>query len=101
MIRLRTLLYTSLLALTAGCGTPANTSISAASYSSSCSVEADCVAIFVGNQCSCGCEYAAINRSDLSRYQADKARISCVEDFVCGPCMSATATCTAGRCVIK
>jgi hypothetical protein len=99
MIRLRTLLYTGLLALAAGCG--AVTSISAESYNQSCSVEADCVEIFVGDVCSCRCDYAAINRSDLSRYQADRARITCLEQKLCGPCQSAAATCTAGRCVIK
>lgn len=99
MIRLRTLLYTGLLALAAGCG--AVTSISAESYNQSCGVEADCVEIFVGDVCSCRCEFAAINRSDLSRYQADRARITCLEQKLCGPCQSAAATCTAGRCVIK
>jgi hypothetical protein len=81
----------------AACGQ--GTSISAADYAQTCAAEPDCTPIFVGDLCSCRCDYAAINKSDLARYEAARARITC--DKQCAPCQSATATCTAGRCAIK
>jgi hypothetical protein len=108
MTRMKTLLcstlLSSLMALTAACGGGNNEDpnvISASSYSATCSMESDCVEIFVGDQCACQCQYAAINRSDLPRYQADRARIYCPMTQLCQPCQSASATCTAGRCAIK
>ncbi len=86
-----------------GCGAPASPppSISAASYNQACTVPDDCTPVLVGELCDCRCSYAAINKADQARYDADRARISCSGDKLCGPCQQATATCTAGRCAIQ
>jgi hypothetical protein len=81
-----------------GCG--ANTTITAASYKSSCSVAADCAAVYFGDTCGCVCFNGAINRSDLPRYQADLAAVqsSCAPKACLADCANPSPTCTAGVC---
>lgn len=90
----------ALAALSLGaCGAPQT--LSAESYAQSCAADTDCVPVLVGDLCNCVCNYAAINRSDEARYNQDRARITCSSGKVCGPCQSAQALCTAGRCAAR
>lgn len=58
----------ALLGALCGCG---STTINPVGYNTSCSAAADCAAVFFGDVCGCSCENAAINKAELTRYQAD------------------------------
>ncbi len=95
--------FSAAVLLVTACGgsTTTSTTILLDSYQQSCVVDADCVAVLIGDLCSCRCDYGAISRSEQARYDDARARISCGGDRVCGPCQSAQATCTASRCAVK
>ena len=67
-------------------------------YDQTCAKDEDCVAVKNGDIC-CGCPDAAINTSELARYQDDlgtcaaQCDIGCVGDPI--------AVCSAGKCGIK
>ena len=82
----------SIAILLAGC----STTIDPADYEQSCGADDDCVAILVGDVCECGCDTAAINKVDESRYNEDRASISCSND--CGACPGAKGICRSGSC---
>ena len=73
------------------------------SYSTKCTVAADCVGVFFGNQCEpCGCPNAAIATSARVTYEADRssalAACGARETIACGPCQDKPIACTAGAC---
>lgn len=86
-----------------GCG---STVISTHGLSTTCSVDADCVAVFVGDACQvCGCANAAIALSSQAAY--DKER-SAAEAWcgprpkaLCAPCVETRVGCSSGTCVVK
>lgn len=67
-------------------------------YDQSCTKDADCVVVKDGDIC-CGCPDAAINVSELERYQDDlgtcdaQCDIGCVGDPI--------AVCSAGKCGVQ
>ncbi|MDP1825325.1 MAG: hypothetical protein Q8L48_18860 [Archangium sp.] len=62
------------------CGDP--TILDGKAYSRACAVSADCVGVFLGNQCeACGCPNAAIASSDKVTYEADRSSALAA----CGP----------------
>lgn len=64
----------------------------------SCTTADDCVAVLVGNLCDCACNYEAINKKDLSRFQEQgKNSGSCGQ--TCGVCLNARVTCNSGQCI--
>ena len=62
----------------------------------SCSTVDDCMAVLLGDVCSCACEYGAINAAEAEAwadYDAD-LRVECGEDiYDCGPCPDAVLSC--------
>ena len=64
----------------------------------SCTITDDCVAVLVGDLCNCECNYEAINKKDLLKFQEqDKNSRSC--DKTCGVCLNARVTCNSGQCI--
>lgn len=89
------------LLLAASCGDPRI--IDGKSYSTQCSVAADCVGVFFGNQCeACGCPNAAIATSARITYEADRssaiATCGAREAIACAACQEKPVACTAGVC---
>jgi hypothetical protein len=83
---------TALLAL-AGCGSD----IDANDYDRSCTLDEDCMVIFVGDTCGCSCDTSAINVSDRDAYLDDSdPGPTC--DIQCGACAAAEAVCAQGVC---
>ena len=78
----------------AGC----STEIRAKDYNQKCSVNAECAAIFVGDVCACGCESGGINRTDLTKAEADRAALRCSSTNLCKPCAAVEGFCQAGTC---
>jgi hypothetical protein len=83
------------------CSSP-SPNISASEFNQSCVQATDCVQIGTGAGCCPGCGDAAINKLDLSKYQAmDAQRQAACTGTLCdpGPCLYMGVACTAGRCV--
>jgi hypothetical protein len=76
--------------------------INPADYNQGCVTSEDCIAVWVGDVCSCACNGAAINKSDQARYAADvQSRLSHCGPFPgCGVCDQVRTTCMAGRCAV-
>jgi hypothetical protein len=88
------------LVLAMSCG---STVISAKGLSTSCSVDSDCIAVYLGDACaSCGCANAAISKSSQSAYDQEDAdaRQACWPRRTpsCG-CIATAAACSNGTCV--
>lgn len=58
------------------------TVVDVAEYDQSCTEDSDCVAVKDGDIC-CGCPNAAINKSDLDRYNDDLGTCSAQCDIGC------------------
>jgi hypothetical protein len=96
----RTLQIMTLLLAFGACGSP---TLDGASFDTACVADQDCVGVFLGDPCSsaCDCPNAAINKSDLARYQSDLAadRAACSSKSACvADCVAPTATCKLGVC---
>lgn len=70
--------------------------------SKSCTTDAECVAVYVGDACGdCACANSAIATSDLTRYQseANAATAQCgpFKARAC-PCAAFPVVCSAGTC---
>lgn len=90
-----------LAVLLSGCGG----GLHASSYSQTCSVASDCVAVFSGDLCNgCGCPNEAINVSDQRRYEADAraytALCSPLRPRCLADCIQVFPACSAGRCTL-
>jgi hypothetical protein len=84
------------ISLLGGCGTD---TLLAEDYETSCAKDDECVSVLVGDMCECACSFGAIRASEQSRYDTDRADISCSTD--CGPCPAAPpAACVEGRCAV-
>ncbi len=95
MLRRLTVLFATFGASVAACGGP--TTLDVGRYDRSCTSASDCVA--VTTDACCGCPTAAINQSDLGRYEADLQAASkncgaCTEK----PCVPVLAACVGGLC---
>lgn len=91
-----------LLAACSGTGTLPD--IRASDYNQSCRTASDCVLIDEGSSCCGACGNAAINKADLSKYQADaKPRMDACRETACPAiaCAFAAPMCTAaGKCEV-
>src|SRR5262245_14841610 len=99
MRRVKSLLSFFLLA---ACGGSDTTPLNTDGYNKACSADADCVAIHSGQICGgCTCANDAINRADLSKYQAALKAIadSCSKPPLECPCHAPMAGCVQGVCV--
>jgi|JI10StandDraft_1071094.scaffolds.fasta_scaffold12654_7 hypothetical protein len=100
-----------LILLSALVVTACDTTIEAKDYKQTCSTDAECVPVFVGQFCNggCGgCANAAINQSDVSRYTSDVTTITnaCVRvgpPVLCAAaaCRQPEAACVNGACALK
>jgi hypothetical protein len=85
-------------------GCPGNTTLDASRYQTTCVVDSDCVAVFMGDICSaCTCHNDAISTSSRGRYNGDVGGIApwCPQNFsTCGACPTVTAGCDAGQCQV-
>lgn len=84
------------LLFASSCGNP--TIIDGESYSRACTANADCVAVFFGNQCDpCGCPNTTIATQDEVTYHADRsaALAACGPrpEIACGPCQDRRPFC--------
>lgn len=80
--------------------------LSVTDYSTTCTVDADCTPVFVGDPCTgCSCSNASINVSSRAKYDADAAaqarlcsplRPQCLAD-----CAQAVVVCLPGGCALK
>jgi hypothetical protein len=94
------LFFAALLAMSCG-----STVISSKGLSTACTVDADCVAVYLGDVCGvCDCPNAAIAASSKASYDTE------VSDAqkLCGPrtaiacdCIQVSAGCSSGTCVKK
>lgn len=80
---------------------PAQHTIDVADYDTSCVDTSDCAPVFAGDLCGvCDCPTAAINSSELAKYQAEVA----VKDVGTPPneclCPAIPKGCVAGQCVL-
>ena len=95
----------SLLAL-AACNDGLDTNLQLSSYDTSCNVEADCIAAFVGDPCTttCQCPNAAINVTDYSHEQTDLMAMTALcsaPPAVCKvSCAVPTPACKSGVCTL-
>lgn len=82
------------------CGSSAP-DIRASDYDQTCTSASDCAVIQEGSGC-CGCGNAAINKKDLTRYQADakRRREACGGKACAVDCQISTPTCVAGTCSV-
>ena len=67
----------------------------------SCDAPEDCMAVLLGDVCSCDCTYGAVNiaESDAWADQDADLRAGCGEDTPeCAPCPDATLSCDANVC---
>ena len=100
----------SLLVLLAGwftgCGGSVSHTISATEFQTSCSVDTDCVDVYVGSLACCGdgCPNAAISQASYSAYEAALSSRTPICDPA-PPCLALTnaeckvgAACTNGTC---
>lgn len=103
----RALLLTLLVAAL-GCSEEAptpnspDTTMSVEGYSKTCSAAADCILVFTGNVCGCGCTQEAIATTEGSRYAAEteEKRKSCTDVLSCQPCPETLqAVCEQGSCI--
>lgn len=72
-------------------------------YSKSCVTADDCMAVFFGDVCSCGCDYDAIAKSEEPKYRADRsdAYDYCVGLYHCDACQPpGPVACNAGKCAM-
>jgi hypothetical protein len=100
----------ALLLLTAGiapgCGSESDnptmdTNIGVEGYDKSCATDTDCVSVFVGNVCGCGCDEEVIRASELDRFnqEVQSRRAQCGQVLTCAPCPdSPPPICKAGQC---
>ena len=88
-------------AVASACGS-ASPSLRLSDYERNCGANTDCVPIAVATQCKCPlCNNAAINRVDLTKYNADRAKYdSECQGTACSnvACPSVTAYCSNGTC---
>lgn len=93
----KSLLWSFLLvAAPAGCSDV----ILASDFDQSCTADADCVTVLVGDICECGCESGAINKRDLEKYREERGDISCSTS--CEFCPEQDpAVCKAGVCSVQ
>jgi hypothetical protein len=86
------------------CVAACSTTIDATHYSQTCSVDGDCSPVYSGQLCdACRCPNAAINTSDLARYNADQSTLlgHCgLQRGIACDCVQATAHCDAGACTV-
>jgi hypothetical protein len=68
-------------------------------YDRTCEDATDCVGIYVGDCDSCACDNAAINQSDLAKYQGDVTALECTHDASC-KCATPAVSCKAGKCAL-
>lgn len=84
----------------AACGSGSITDVG---LSKSCSVDADCAPVYVGQACgTCTCPNAAIAAKELSRYEAEAnaARQWCgPRPAIACDCIRFTVTCASGTCL--
>ena len=102
MIVIRRLSILLALVLAGSCGRD----LTVTDYSTTCTVDADCTPVFVGDPCTgCSCSNASINVSSRAKYDADAAaqarlcsplRPQCLAD-----CVQPVVVCLAGRCALK
>jgi hypothetical protein len=95
------ILMSLVFAMSLSCG---DTTVTGKDFSTSCTVDADCVAVFLGNVCAqCTCPTTAISRSSKNAYDTEYA--AAVKG--CGgtpvntcSCLEVTAHCASGTCTI-
>ena len=83
-----------------------DTTLEAKDYSKTCSVDADCVAVYIGPGCQVcgGCANDAINVASKAKYDADAKAVAnaCPPRLgpqpACAPCLEPLAVCTVGSC---
>ncbi len=92
-----------------GCGdelpnsTPPNTQMTTEGFDKTCSTPADCILVYTGNVCGCGCTQDAISMGEASRYAAaeEEKRKACTDVLSCQPCPETQmAACTTGTCAV-
>ena len=93
--------------LVTGCGSgdeTTDTLISTAGYDKSCTTNADCKLVFVGNVCGCDCTQEPINASEVERFNQEVGEKSAQCDMVltCAPCSDRLPpVCSAGVCAAQ
>jgi hypothetical protein len=78
-----------------GCG---NEQLSVADYDTTCDDASDCSAVYIGECSSDMCPNAAINTTDLAKYQGDANALDC--EFSPGCTTKVSVTCKAGKCAV-
>jgi hypothetical protein len=94
----------TLLLIVAAC----DNGISAEGFDQSCTLDKDCVAVFLGDLCAnpnCNCPNDAINKSSLNSYNSEAAtKLAACPAGSGGPacsCVFHTVSCVQGTCMVK
>jgi hypothetical protein len=99
--RMNRILSSLLLASALSCG---STTVTGKDIATSCAVDVDCVAVFLGDVCGkCTCPTTGISRASKSTYDAEYA--AAVKGCSGGPvntcaCVEVSAKCASGTCTI-
>jgi hypothetical protein len=100
-------MFLALVVTITGCGEedpPTNTAatnMSTDGYDKTCAAAADCILVFTGNVCGCGCTQQAIAATEGARYAAEQEekRKECTDVLSCQPCQETQqAVCEQGTC---
>lgn len=78
-----------------------DTTMSTEGYGKTCAASTDCILVFIGNVCGCGCTQEAISGTEASRYAAEQEekRKACTDILSCQPCEETeVAACMQGTC---
>ena len=97
---MRSALALVVLALAIACLAACDDTIEAEDYDRACGADTDCVAVAVGDLCSCSCDVGAISLGGKVAYDEDRRGLECSND--CGPCPALpAAVCQAGTCGLR
>lgn len=78
-----------------------DTTMTTEGYDKRCAASADCILVFIGNVCGCGCTQEAIAATEGSRYATaqEEKRKACTDILNCQPCPETqTVACMQGMC---
>jgi|GEM_PF-2163192 len=97
----------TLIVIAVGCSeevpVPASedTNMTTDGYSRTCTADPDCILVFTGDVCGCGCTQEAIAATEGSRFanETEEKRNACTDVLSCQPCPETMrAVCDQGAC---
>ena len=93
-------MFISALLLLISCVEETSTTVDFTQFDQTCSIDSDCMVVFTGDACSCSCEIAGMNVSEIENYNSawDESFAACEEVLMCAACPESEAFCDEGTC---